>query len=97
MVQFDDRDKAQQEINVEHSFSKQMKISGEIKVEEIKDVERVQRIAAGGVMGRVRRWRWENNERGEAVRVPESPTEMITAIGWQTMRERRKWESLCNY
>jgi Reverse transcriptase (RNA-dependent DNA polymerase)/Endonuclease-reverse transcriptase len=67
------------------------------RIGEVKDVERIQRIAARRVTGKVRRWRWEVNERGEAVRILESPTEMIKELGWQTMEERRKVDRLCNF
>jgi hypothetical protein len=67
------------------------------RIGEVKDVERIQRIAARRVTGKVRRWRWEFNERGEAVRILESPTEMIKELGWQTMEERRKVDRLCNF
>lgn len=64
---------------------------------EVKDVEKVQRLAARRVTGRIRRWRYIQNCKGELERELDSPSEMINELGWETLATRRKNDRLCNY
>ena len=67
------------------------------RIGNVKAMERVQRIAARRVTGRVKKSRVELNKKGEEVIVWESPTEMVNELGWNTLEERRKVDRLCNF
>ena len=64
---------------------------------EVKDIEKVQRIAARRVTGRVKKRRKVVNEKGVEEQVLESPTEMIEELGWKPLRLRRKIDRLSNF
>jgi hypothetical protein len=64
---------------------------------ETKDVEKVQRLAARRVTGRMSRWRYIQNYKGELLKELDSPSEMVSELGWETLAARRKTDRLCNY
>jgi hypothetical protein len=67
------------------------------KKNEIKEVEKVQRLAARRVTGKMKRFQVVENDKGEVERVIERPSEMVKELGWKTLESRRRWISLCNY
>ena len=63
----------------------------------IKKIEKVQRIAARRVTGRMRRWRYSRNSKGVMEKKLESPTEMILEMRWQSLEGRRRVDRLTNF
>lgn len=67
------------------------------KIGEIKTIEKVQRIAARRVTGRVWKWRVNVDCKSGARKVLERPSEMVRELGWQTLEYRRKVDRLSNF
>ena len=67
------------------------------KVGEIKSIEKVQRLAARRVTGRMRRWREESNDKGVVKRILERPSEIVKELGWKTLESRRRADRICNF
>ena len=64
---------------------------------EIKEVEKVQRLAARRVTGYTKKWQIEKNKKGEEVKVFVKPSELVKQLGWDLLEKRRKDDRLCDY
>ena len=64
---------------------------------EIKSIEKVQRLEARRVTGRMRRWREESNDKGDVKRILERPSEIVQELGWKTLESRRRVDRICNF
>jgi hypothetical protein len=67
------------------------------KKNEIKEVEKVQRIAARRVTGNMKKFKEVKNDKGKMERVFERPSKMVHELGWQTLESRRRIIGLCNF
>ena len=63
---------------------------------EVKDIEKVQRMAARRVTGRTKRFIIKKNAKGKDVIVFEKPSEMVQELGWSSLASRRKNDRLCS-
>jgi hypothetical protein len=64
---------------------------------EIKEVEKVQRLAARRVTGHTMKWHMEKNKKGDEVKVFVKPSELVKQLEWDSLEKRRKEDRLCNY
>jgi hypothetical protein len=66
---------------------------------EIMNIEKVQRLAARRVLGRMKRWKILKNSEGQIIeeKLHERPTLMVKELGWCTLEARRKDQRILNY
>jgi hypothetical protein len=64
---------------------------------EIKEVEKVQRLAARRVTGHTMKWHMGKNKKGEEEKVFVKPSELVKQLKWDSLEKRRKDDRLCNY
>lgn len=57
---------------------------------QVAAIEGVQRLAARKVKGKMRRFKWVQNKKGDWAREYLSPTAMVKSLGWKTLEARRK-------
>jgi Reverse transcriptase (RNA-dependent DNA polymerase)/Endonuclease-reverse transcriptase len=67
------------------------------RIGEVKYMEKVQRLAARRVTGKMRRLKKVIDNKGNVKQVLERPSIMVQELGWQTLEFRRKKDRLCNY
>jgi ribonucleases P/MRP protein subunit RPP40 len=67
------------------------------RIGEIKDIEKVQRMAARRVTGRMRRRKKVINDKGELKEVLERPSLIVKELGWKKLEWRRKADRLCSF
>ena len=67
------------------------------RIGEVKDMEKVQRLAARRVTGKMKRLKKVTDNKGNVKQVLERPSIMVQELGWQTLELRRRKDRLCNF